>query len=70
MVLLSWGLYIMSGTGRDQWFGVAYQRHVVGVGDCRLTGGGLLRWQEELGSWAFLLEESGRVSGAYKVVLI
>ena len=23
IVLLSWGLYIMRGTGREQWFGVA-----------------------------------------------
>ena len=49
--LLLWGLYIMRGTGREQWFGVAQQRHVVGVGDCRLTGGGLLRWQEGIREW-------------------
>ena len=23
ILLLSWGLYIMRGTGREQWFGVA-----------------------------------------------
>ena len=31
------------------------------VWDCRLAGGGLLRWQGESGSWAFILEESRRV---------
>ena len=35
---------------------------VVGVGECRLTGGGLLRWQGGGSvSWACILEESRRV---------
>ena len=33
---------------------------IVVVGDCRRTGGGLLRWQVELVSWACILRESRR----------
>ena len=70
IVLLSWGLCIMRGTGREQWFGVAKQRHVVGAGDCRMTGGGLWRWQGEIIQLGVYSEQRRRVSGIYKVDLI
>ena len=41
--------------------GVVDSGRVVVVGDCRLTGGGLLRWQGESVSSACILEEKRRI---------
>ena len=42
ILLLGRGLYIVHEAGRRQWSGVAKRPRVAGVGDGRLTGGGLL----------------------------
>ena len=61
ILLLGRGLYIVHEAGRRQWSGVARRPRVVVVGDFRLTGGGLLRWQGESGSSACILEERRRI---------
>ena len=69
IVLLSWGLYIMRGTGHEQ----SRVRGSLATSRCRRWRLPPDRWwpfSVRQGSWAFIFEESGRVSGAYKVELI
>ena len=59
IVLLSWGLCIMRGTGREQWFGVANNGTLsaleIAAWQVVASGGG----RAELVSWAFILNRVG-----------
>ena len=69
ILLLARGLYIVHETGRRRWFRGCLATSCVVVGDCRLTGGGLLRWQGESGSCLGILE-ARRVSICHKATLL